>query len=68
MTIQKIITSIGAICARSRARYVEIQDDLPEGWTLSSTLGMFGLGSIAGSKPAPAAIDPEIARTMLAKL
>ncbi|TVY48377.1 UPF0668 protein-like protein [Lachnellula occidentalis] len=68
-TIQKIIRSVGYTCANSRAKYVTIQEDLPEGWSLSSTLSMIGLGSIApGAKTAPPVIDPEVAKEMFAKL
>lgn len=68
-TIQKVIRSIGATCAASRSKYVEIQDDIPEGWSLSSTLGMFGLGAIApGTKTTAPAIDPEAAKEMFAIL
>ena len=45
-TIQKIIRCVGYTCQGLRLEYVMIQDDLPEGWTLSSTLAMFGLGAI----------------------
>ena len=46
-----------------------IQDDLPEGWTITNTLSMIGLGSIApGAKTAAPAIDPEVAKDMFAKL
>ena len=46
-----------------------IQDDLPEGWTITNTLSMIGLGSIApGANAAPPSIDPEVAKEMLAKL
>jgi len=48
---------------------VNVQDDLPEGWSISSTLGMFGLGAIAPStRNAPPALDPEVAKEMFAKL
>ncbi|TVY91971.1 UPF0668 protein-like protein [Lachnellula willkommii] len=68
-TIQKIIRSVGYTCANSRAKYVAVQEDLPEGWTLSNTLNMIGLGSIApGTKNAPPVIDPEVAKEMFAKL
>lgn len=46
-----------------------IQEDLPEGWTLNSTLSMIGLGSIApGAKTAAPTIDPEVAKEMFTKL
>ncbi len=35
--IQKIIRAVGEHCENSKQEYVEIQDDLPEGWTLKST-------------------------------
>ena len=58
-TIQKIVNGIGATCAALRNCYVALQDDLPEGWSLSSTLIFFGLGALApghkaNSKPASA--------------
>lgn len=47
-----------------------VQDDLPEGWTLSSTLNMIGLGAIApGGKPAPKPVyDAETAKQMFTDL
>ena len=68
-TIQKIIRSVGYTCANARAKYVAVQEDLPEGWTLSNTLNMIGLGAMApGAKNAPPVIDPEVAKEMFAKL
>ncbi|KAG9229690.1 hypothetical protein BJ875DRAFT_474222 [Amylocarpus encephaloides] len=68
-SIQKIIRSVGYTCTSARGKYVAIQEDLPEGWTIGSTLTMIGLGSIAsGAKTAPPAIDPEAAKEMFAKL
>lgn len=67
--IQKIIRSVGQESAELRSAYVEIQEDLPEGWTLSSTLSMIGLGKIApGAKPTTPVIDPEAAKELFAKL
>lgn len=67
--IQKIIRSVGYICTSSRGKYVAIQEDLPEGWTINSTLSMIGLGSIApGAKTSAPVIDPEIAKEMFARL
>lgn len=46
-----------------------LQEDLPEGWSLSTTLNMIGLGAIApGAKTATPVIDPELAKEMLAQL
>jgi hypothetical protein len=68
-TIQKIIRSVGSTCATSRGRYIAIQEDLPEGWSISTTLSMIGLGSVApGAKTAKPIIDPEAAKEMFARL
>lgn len=66
-TIQKILRSVGQTCAASRNKYVAIQEDLPEGWSFTTALGMLGLGG-AAAKPTTPAIDPEIAKEMFAKL
>jgi hypothetical protein len=50
--IQKMIGSFGDNCLKLRDAYVAVQDDLPEGWTLGSTLSYIGLGALApGSRP-----------------
>ncbi|KAI0484587.1 DUF1741-domain-containing protein [Xylariaceae sp. FL0804] len=69
-TIQKIIRCAGQTCKSLRAQYVAILEDLPEGWSISSTLSMMGLGAIApGSKPnAKSNHDPEMAKQMFTKL
>jgi len=69
-TIQKIIRSVGQTCANSRNKYVAIQEDLPEGWSISGTLSLIGLGAIApgGAKPVAPIIDPEAAKEMFSKL
>jgi hypothetical protein len=60
---------VGETCLTSRGKYVAVQDDLPEGWSIGSTFNMIGLGGIApGAKTAAPAIDPEIAKEMFAKL
>ncbi|KAH7075466.1 hypothetical protein BKA63DRAFT_412669 [Paraphoma chrysanthemicola] len=59
--IQKTISGFGDSCVKLRDAYVAVQDDLPEGWTLGSTLSYIGLGALApGSRPStptPAAED-----------
>ncbi|KAE9375641.1 DUF1741-domain-containing protein [Stipitochalara longipes BDJ] len=68
-TIQKIIRSVGQICSISRGKYVAIQEDLPEGWSISTTLNMIGLGGIApGAKTAIPVLDPEAAKEKFAQL
>ncbi|PQE09140.1 UPF0588 membrane protein [Rutstroemia sp. NJR-2017a WRK4] len=70
-TIQKIIRSVGNTCADARSKYIAIQDDIPEGWTIGSTLSMIGLGSIApggAKKTTTPVLDPEIAKEMFSKL
>ncbi|KAI0025897.1 DUF1741-domain-containing protein [Xylariomycetidae sp. FL0641] len=68
--IQKIIKCVGQTCRGLRDQYVEIVQDLPEAWSITSTLSMIGLGAIApggksGQKPT---YDPEVAKQMFAKL
>ena len=68
-TIQKIIRSVGHESAELRGAYVGIQEDLPDGWTLSGTLSLIGLGKIApGVKSMTPAIDPEVAKEMFTRL
>ncbi|KAF1917095.1 hypothetical protein BDU57DRAFT_449933 [Ampelomyces quisqualis] len=50
--IQKMIRGFGENCLKLRDAYVAVQEDLPEGWTLGSTLSYIGLGVLApGSRP-----------------
>ncbi|KAI0485608.1 hypothetical protein F4859DRAFT_388878 [Xylaria cf. heliscus] len=69
-TIQKIVRCVGQTCRNLRGQYLDILEDLPEGWSLSHTLSMMGLGKItpgarANQKPNH---DPEAAKQMFAKL
>ncbi|KAK7980799.1 hypothetical protein PG989_013256 [Apiospora arundinis] len=69
--IQKVIRCVGQTCKNLRGQYVEILEDLPEGWSITSALTMFGLSSIApGAKAGPKkpTYDPEVAKQMFAKL
>lgn len=68
--IQKVIRSIGQTCQGLRAQYVEILEDLPEGWSIAGTLNMIGLGAIAPgakTKKKPT-YDPEVAKKMFTEL
>lgn len=67
-TIQNIIRSTGATCAKLRDAYVDIQNDLPEGWSLTSAFGMLGLGTLVGAKPKQPVIEPEAAKLLFQKL
>ncbi|KAG8162500.1 hypothetical protein KVR01_008265 [Diaporthe batatas] len=69
-TIQKVIKSVGHTCQSLRDQFLNVQEDLPEAWTLTSTLAMFGLGAIApGAKTdKKPTYDAETARQMFAEL
>ncbi|EON95625.1 hypothetical protein UCRPA7_8893 [Phaeoacremonium minimum UCRPA7] len=69
-TIQRIIKSVGYASQRLRGQYIDILEDLPEGWTLSSTLNMIGLGAIVpGPKPEKKPVyDSETQKKMFAEL
>ncbi|KAK2074186.1 hypothetical protein P8C59_008410 [Phyllachora maydis] len=69
-TILKIIRSTGFGCQVLRSEYVEVQDDIPQGWTLSNTLHKMGLGAIAPGAlvPKKQVYDAETAKKMFAAL
>ncbi|CAN9432582.1 unnamed protein product [Alternaria sp. RS040] len=69
--IQDMVSCFGDTCRKLRDSYVAVQDDMPEGWSLGSTLSYIGLGALAGSgsrptTPTPAA--PEEAKSLFAAL
>ena len=66
-TIEKIVDSISTTSQVLRDRYVLIQNDLPEGWSIGGTLGYVGLGALAGAKPAPVVPSEEQAKVMFAE-
>lgn len=68
--ITMIVNCIGVACQATRTDYLNVQDDLPEGWTFSNALGMLGLGAIAqGPKQEKKPIyDAETAKQMFTKL
>lgn len=68
--IHTILWGVGDACRSLRAQYIDIQDDLPEGWTLSSTLGMIGLGGGGSSKKTPPkpVYDAETAKKLFTEL
>ncbi|OAA56441.1 hypothetical protein ISF_07509 [Cordyceps fumosorosea ARSEF 2679] len=65
-----IVDCIGMACQVIRTDYVNVQDDLPEGWTFTNALGMLGLGAIApGAKQEKKPVyDAETAKQMFTKL
>lgn len=68
-SIQKIVKSVGLSCAALRNGYVAVQDDKPEGWTLTSTLIFFGLRALApGAKGRSNPPTAEEAKEMFAAL
>ncbi|CRK24725.1 hypothetical protein BN1723_013365 [Verticillium longisporum] len=69
-TIQQMIRCVGYACQKLRLDFVDVMDDLPEGWTFSNTLHMIGLGIVArGPKPEKKIVyDAETQKQMFAKL
>lgn len=69
-TIKKIIRSVGYACQKMRLEYVDVLDDLPEGWTFNNTLHMIGLGAVArGPKPEKKPVyDEETQKQLFSKL
>lgn len=67
--IKKIVACIGHTSQFARSRYIAVQEDLPEGWSIGSTLAYVGLGSIVGhTKTQAATLSPEEAKTRFATL
>ncbi|KAF2635013.1 DUF1741-domain-containing protein [Massarina eburnea CBS 473.64] len=67
--IQKIITSFGDICARLRDAYVTVQEDMPEPWSLGSTLSYIGLGVLSPtSRPTTPTPGLEESKSLFAAL
>lgn len=68
-SIQKIVRGVGLSCAGLRNGYVAVQDDMPEGWSLASTLIFFGLRALApGAKDRGNPPTAEEAKEMFAAL
>ncbi|KAI0182130.1 DUF1741-domain-containing protein [Hypoxylon sp. FL1284] len=66
--IQKIVRCVGQTCQKLRSQYVDIMPDLPEGWSISTTLNMMGLGAIGSRANQKPSYDLEGAKKMFAKL
>ncbi|EAW10514.1 ARMH3 family protein [Aspergillus clavatus NRRL 1] len=68
-SIQKIVKGVGLSCTALRNGYIAVQDDAPEGWTLTNTLVFFGLGRLTpGARSKPNASNAEEAKEMFAAL
>ncbi|KAI1179529.1 hypothetical protein F4777DRAFT_434818 [Nemania sp. FL0916] len=68
--IRKIVRCVGQTCKILRGQYLDIFEDLPEGWSLSQALSMMGLGKITpGTRTNQKSNhDPEAAKQMFARL
>jgi len=61
--IQKILYCIGTTCTMTRDKYIAIQDDSPEEWSIGNTLAAVGLGSLLpGRKPSVPVLTPDEAK------
>ncbi|KAJ5369804.1 uncharacterized protein N7496_005896 [Penicillium cataractarum] len=68
-SIQKIVKGVGQACSGLRNGYVAVQDDIPEGWTLTNTLIFFGLRALApGARDKANPPTAEEAKAMFADL
>ena len=67
--IQKIVASFGDSCVRIRDAYVAVQEDMPEPWSLGSTLNYIGLGVLSPtSRPSTPTPGPEESKSLFAAL
>ncbi|KAH6869930.1 hypothetical protein BKA58DRAFT_167686 [Alternaria rosae] len=67
--IQDMVACFGNTCTKLRDAYVAVQDDMPEGWSLGSTLSYIGLGALApSSRPTTPVPAPEDAKSLFAAL
>ncbi|KAK0667093.1 hypothetical protein QBC41DRAFT_324596 [Cercophora samala] len=68
--IKDIVKGVGKTCQKLRDQYIDVQEDLPEGWTLANTLNKIGLGAIAprGKPPPKPVYDADTAKRMFAEL
>ena len=68
--MQRFVLACQTTFTRLRDDYVEIQDDVSEGWTSSNTLAYIGLGMLAPSKPTklPVGARDELANKSFAEL
>lgn len=68
-SIQKVVKGIGLTCGGLRNGYVAVQDDIPEGWSLTSTLNFFGLRALTpGNKDQTTPPSAEEAKVLFTDL
>ncbi|KAJ5585540.1 uncharacterized protein N7459_005340 [Penicillium hispanicum] len=68
-SILRIVQGVGLACGGLRNGYIAVQDDIPEGWTLTSTLVFFGLRALApGARDKANPPTAEEAKAMFAAL
>ena len=68
VTIQKILKGLAYTCSQARDKYLAVQDDVPEGWNLTSTLTYIGLGALVPSKTAAPVANTDDAKEVFAAL
>ncbi|KAJ5942504.1 hypothetical protein N7516_002672 [Penicillium verrucosum] len=67
--IEKVVKGVGLACNRLRNGYIAVQDDIPEGWSLTNTLIFFGLRALApGARDKANPPSAEEAKAMFADL
>lgn len=67
--IQDMIRCFGDNCVKLRDAYIAVQEDMPEGWTLGSTLSYIGLSALApSSRPATPVPAPDEAKSLFTAL
>lgn len=68
-SIQKIVQGVGLACGGLRNGYIAVQNDGPEGWTLTNALIFFGLRMLApGARDKANPPTVEEAKAMFAAL
>ncbi|KAJ5809582.1 uncharacterized protein N7503_001800 [Penicillium pulvis] len=68
-SIQQIVKGVGLACGGLRNGYIAVQDDIPEGWSLTNTLIFFGLRALApGARDKANPPSAEEAKAMFAAL
>lgn len=68
VAIKKTVQCVGNTCRDLRDRYVAVQDDTPEAWSIGTALSYVGLGALTGSRPASPAPSPEEAQSLFTTL